>query len=81
MKGCIPEHFECYRSTLSNSHGYNTRNGEFPSLPKPSTEWAMRTTYYRATKDWTSLPSILKEPMPQNIFKRELRTFLVSKHF
>ena len=80
MKGNIPEHFECYRSTLSNFHGYDTRNGQLPRLPKPSTEWAMRTTYYRATKDWLSLPNILKKPMPQSIFKRKLRMFLDSQH-
>ena len=35
IKGNIPEHFECYRSISSNSHGYNTRNGQLPRLPKP----------------------------------------------
>ena len=80
MKGSIPEHFKCYQSTLSNFHGYNTRNGQLPRLPKRSTEWAMRTTYYWATKDWIALPNILKKPMPQNIFKRELRMFFDRQH-
>ena len=38
IKGNILEHFECYRSTLSQSQGHNTRNGQLPRLPKPSTE-------------------------------------------
>ena len=81
IKGNIPEHFECYRSISSNSHGYNTRNSQLPRLPKPSTEWGKRTTYYRATNDWASLPSTLKKPMPLNIFKRELKMFLTSQYY
>jgi hypothetical protein len=33
LKGEIPEHFECFRFTLSQSHGYNTRNGGPCSYP------------------------------------------------
>ena len=35
IKGNIPQHFERFKSTLRSSHGYNTRNGYLPRLPKP----------------------------------------------
>ena len=64
-KGDIPEHFDPFRSTLSQSHGYNTRNGYLPRLPKPRTEWGRRATYFIATNDWDSTPNELKKPMPK----------------
>ena len=38
IKGDIPQHFESFKSTLRSSHGYNTRHGYLPRLPKPKTE-------------------------------------------
>ena len=38
IKGNIPQHFESFKSTLRSSHGYNTRNGYLPRLPKPKME-------------------------------------------
>ena len=35
MKGEIPEHFDVFRSTMSQQHGYNTRNGSMPIISKP----------------------------------------------
>ena len=35
IKGNSPQHFESFKSTLRSSHGYNTRNGYLPRLPKP----------------------------------------------
>ena len=37
IKGDIPQHFESFKSTLRSSHGYNTRHGYLPRLPKPKT--------------------------------------------
>ena len=47
IKREISEHLDCFRRTLSDLHGYNTRNGYLPRLPKPKTEWGKRTTYYK----------------------------------
>ena len=80
IKGDIPEHFDTFRTTLSQSHGYNTRNGYLPRLPKPRTEWGRRATYFRATNDWASLPNELKKPMPKLIFKRNLNKFLINEY-
>ena len=80
LKGDIPEHLDKFRSTLRDSHGYNTRNGYLPRLTRPRTEWLKRTTYYRCTNDWASLPDLLKKPMPCNIFKKILNTFLIEKY-
>ena len=44
IKGDVPEHFNIFRSPLSQLHNYNTRNGFLPRLPKPRTEWGRRTT-------------------------------------
>ena len=55
IKGDIPEHFDPFRSTLSQSHGYSTRNGYLPRMPKPITEWGRRATYFRAINDWASM--------------------------
>ena len=35
IKGEIPEHFDLFRSTMSQQHGYNTRNGYMPIISKP----------------------------------------------
>ena len=32
MKGEIPEHFDVFKSTMSQQHGYNTRNGYMPVI-------------------------------------------------
>ena len=76
IKGDIPEHFDPFRSTLSQSHSYSTRNGYLPRMPKPRTEWGRRATYFRAKNDWASMPKEFKKPMPKSIFKRELDKFL-----
>ena len=78
VKGDIPEHFDPFRSTLSQSHGYSTRNGYLPRMPKPRTEWGRRATYFRAINDRVSMPKEFKKPMPKSIFKRELDKFLNS---
>ena len=44
IKGNIPQHFESFKSTLGSSHGYNTRNGYLPRLPKGKTECGMRVS-------------------------------------
>ena len=38
MKGEIPEHLDVFKSTMSQQHGYNTRNGYMPVISKPRTE-------------------------------------------
>lgn len=76
IKGDSPEHFEIFRTPLSQLHNYNTRNSFPPRLPEPRTEWARRTTYFRAFNDWATLPIALKRPMPDMIFKRNLKRFL-----
>ena len=48
IKGDVPEHFEIFRTPLSQLHNYNTRNDFLPRLPKLRTEWGRRTTYFRA---------------------------------
>jgi len=39
MKGETPEHFDVFRSTMGQQHGYNPRNGYMPKVGKPRTEW------------------------------------------
>jgi len=56
IKEDIPQHFESFKSTLRSSHGYNTRHGYLPRLPKPKTECGKRVVYFRFTNDWMSLP-------------------------
>lgn len=34
IKGDVQEHFEIYKTSLSQLHNYNTRNGFLPRLPK-----------------------------------------------
>ena len=51
MKGEIPEHFDVFKSTMSQQHGYNTRNGYMPLIRKPRTEWGKNETYYKALTD------------------------------
>ena len=81
IKGDIPQHFESFKSTLRSSHGYNTRHGYLPRLPKPKTEWGKRVSYSRFVNDWMSLPVFLRKPMPCTIFKKNLTRFLMDKHF
>ena len=44
IKGNILQHFESSKSTLRSSHGYNTRNGYLPRLPKAKTECGRRVS-------------------------------------
>ena len=81
IKGDIPQHFESFKSTLRSSHGYNTRNGYLPRLPKPKTELGKRVSYFRFTNDWMSLSVFLRRPMPCTIFKENLTRFLMDKYF
>ena len=81
IKGDIPQYFESFKSTLRSSHGYNTRHGYLPRLPKPKTECGKRVSYFRFTNDWMSLPVFLRKPMPCTIFKKNLTRFLMDKHF
>ena len=81
IKGDIPQHFESFKSTLRSSHGYNTRHGYLPRLPKPKTESGKRVSYFRFTSDWMSLPVFLRKPMPCTIFKKNLTRFLMDEHF
>ena len=76
IKRDVPEHFDIFRTPLSQLHNYNTRNCFLPRPPKPRTEWGRRTTYFRAFNDWASLPTELNRPMPDKIFKRNLNRFL-----
>ena len=46
IKENISEHFEKFRSPLNSSHGYNTRNGYLPRLPKVKTDWPGKTCYF-----------------------------------
>ena len=79
MKGEIPEHFDVFRSTMSQRHGYNTRNGSMPIIGRPRTEWGRNKTYYKAITDWASLPTELKKLMPKRIFKNKLKQFLLHR--
>ena len=78
MKGEIPEHLDVFKSTMSQQHGYNTRNGYMPVISKPRTEWGKNKTYYKVITDWASLPSELKKLMPKRIFKYKLKQFLLD---
>ena len=81
MKGEIPEHLDVFKSTMSQQHGYNTRNGYMPVISKPRTEWGKNKTYYKAITDWASLhANKLKKLMPKRIFKHKLKQFLLD-HF
>ena len=83
IKGDIPQHFESFKSTLRSLHGYNTKNGYLPRLPKPKTEFGKRVSYFRFTNDWMFLPVFLRRPMPCSIFKekKKLTRFLMDKYF
>ena len=80
IKGNILQHFESFKSTLTNSHGYNTRNGYLPRLPKAKTECGRRLSYFRFLNDWMSLPAFLRKPMPCAIFKKNLTNFLMNNY-
>ena len=41
MKAEIPEHFDLFRTTMSQQHGYNTQNGYLPKVNSPRTEWGI----------------------------------------
>ena len=79
MKGEIPEHFDVFRSTMSQQHGYNTRNGCMPIISKPRTEWGRNKTYCKAITNWASLPTELKKLMPKRTFKNKLKQFLLHR--
>ena len=64
IKGNIPEHFDNFRSPLNSSHGYNTRNGYLPRLPKVKSDWGRRITSFQAFNDWMAFPMDLRRPMP-----------------
>ena len=81
IKGNIPQHFESFKSTLRSSHGYNTRNGYLPRLPKAKTECRRSVSYFRFINDWMSPPAFLRKPMPCAIFKKNLTNFLMNEHF
>ena len=66
MKGEIPEHFDVFKSTMSQQHGYNTRNGYMPVISKPTTEWGKNKTYYKAMTDRASMPTELKKHAEKN---------------
>ena len=38
LKGVIPEHLDVFSSTMSQQHGYSTRNGYMPKVSRPRTE-------------------------------------------
>ena len=40
-----------------------------------------RITSYKCTIDWSSLPDVLKRPMPCDIFKQKIKNFLTAKYF
>ena len=80
IKGNIAQHFESFKSTLTNSHGYNTRNGYLPRLPKAKTECGRRVSYFRFLNDWMSLTAFLRKPMPCAIFKKNLTNFLMNNY-
>ena len=44
IKGDVSEHFEIFRTPLSQLHNYNTRTGFLTRLLKPRTKWRRRTT-------------------------------------
>ena len=70
-----------FKSTLTSSHGYSTRNGYLPRLPKPKTECGKRISYFRVTNDWMPLPVFLRKSMPRAIFKKNRLKVLMDKHF
>ena len=81
VKGEIPKHFDMFKSTMSQQHGYNTRNGYMPKISKPRMEWGRNKTYFKAINDWASLLSELKELIPKGIFKHKLRGFYLMAIF
>jgi len=81
MKGEIPEHFDVFKSTMSQQHGYNTRNGNMSVISKPRTEWGRNKTHYKAITDWASLSTELKKLMPKRIFKYKLKQYVFTSSF
>ena len=80
IKRNIPEHFNKFRSALNSSHGYKTRNGYLPRLPKIKTDWGRRITSFQAMNDWMTLPMELRRPIPRNCFKRHLSKFFIETY-
>ena len=68
------------RSTMSQQHGYNTRNGYTTKVSRSRTEWGRNKTYYKAINDCTLLPIELKRLMAKTIFKLKLKQVLLN-HF
>ena len=62
IKRDIPGHFCMFRTSLSQLHGYNTRNGFLPKLPKPQRECGKCTTHFKALNDFASLPNASRKP-------------------
>ncbi|KAK2556930.1 hypothetical protein P5673_021149 [Acropora cervicornis] len=79
IKGKIPEHFDVFKSTMSQQHGYNTRNAYMLVISKPRIECGKNKTYYKALTDWALLPTELKKLMPKRIFKYKLKQFLLHQ--
>ena len=65
LKGVIPEYLDVFSCTMSQRHGYNTRNGHMSKVSRPRTECGRIKT--GAINDWTLLPSELKRLIPQTI--------------
>ena len=42
LKGEIPEHLDVFSSTMSQRHGYNTRNGYMPLISRPRMKWGRK---------------------------------------
>ena len=74
IKGDVPEHFEIFRTPLSQLHNYNTRNGfyqDFPSRKRNGEDGR----HILELLQWATLPIELERPMPDMIFKRNLKRF------
>ena len=80
MKGEITEHFDVFRSTRSEQHGYNTQNCymAFTQNWQAKNGMVQNKTYCKAITDWASLPDELKKPMPKRLFKHKLKQFLLT---
>ena len=70
IKGDVPEHFEIFRTPLSQLHNYNTRNGfylDFPSRKRNGEDGR----HILELLQWATLPIELERPMPDMIFELE----------
>ena len=59
-----------------SSFTYSLRNSGNIMLPKPRTEYCRRTTHYRGSLQYNSLPQTMKISQSQNIFMKDLETFI-----